>query len=328
MRKKKKPFVKEVSCLNCGTVLHGKFCAACGQKAFIDKDNFFHLAFEFIADYFHFDGKFFHTLKALVVSPGKITREYILGKRKTFLNPIQMYLFISAIFFIVITTLSGTKNTNESASFEELVKMRDSLEKHKKIVAENKRDLTTFSIDEFGFLINNRFYTIQDYDSVQNTLTPDMQDPYLIKKFNEKLLAINKRSLDPRDAQILYNNTIINALPKVFFLILPLFALVLFIFFHKYPYADHIIFSLHFHTIAFALFLLLAAFSYLFDLDGNIMLLFGTIAMLIYLFLSIKRAYANTWLKTSLKYVGFLLLYGFTFFSVMIAYLILVVFLV
>jgi hypothetical protein len=78
-KKKKELFVKELACLNCDTALSGKFCTNCGQKAFLDKSNFFLLVYEFVSDYFHFDGKFFSTLKALLLRPGHITREFILG---------------------------------------------------------------------------------------------------------------------------------------------------------------------------------------------------------------------------------------------------------
>lgn len=81
-------------------MLTDQCCSHCGQKAGLDKDHFWHLVWHFISDYFHFDGKFLNTAKAILTRPGKVTREYLDGKRKTYLHPIQMYLFVIALFFI------------------------------------------------------------------------------------------------------------------------------------------------------------------------------------------------------------------------------------
>ncbi len=82
-----KEYHHEENCLNCGYPLIGKFCGNCGQKAFLHKDSFWHMASHFIGDYFHYDSKFWITLKTLFTKPGIVTLEFIQGKRVKYLTP-------------------------------------------------------------------------------------------------------------------------------------------------------------------------------------------------------------------------------------------------
>lgn len=54
----------------------------------------------FFQDITHFDGKFFSTLRYLIFKPGFLSREYMMGRRNSYLNPIRMYVFTSAFFFL------------------------------------------------------------------------------------------------------------------------------------------------------------------------------------------------------------------------------------
>jgi hypothetical protein len=95
------PERKEKDCLNCGTIVQGRFCHVCGQENLVFKENFWSLSMHFISDILHFDGKFFRTIKDLFARPGFVPKEYINGKRVRYLDPIRMYLFTSAVFFII-----------------------------------------------------------------------------------------------------------------------------------------------------------------------------------------------------------------------------------
>ncbi len=89
-------------CLNCGTIVAGKFCQQCGQENIEVKESFIQIVYHFIEDITHFDGKLIKTLKYLITKPGFLTKEYVTGKRASYIHPIRMYLFISAIFFLFI----------------------------------------------------------------------------------------------------------------------------------------------------------------------------------------------------------------------------------
>ena len=94
------PQRKEKNCLNCGTTVIGKYCHNCGQENIVPKESVWHLVTHFFNDITHFAGKFFSTLKDLLFKPGFLSKEYIKGRRATYLNPVRMYLFTSFIFFL------------------------------------------------------------------------------------------------------------------------------------------------------------------------------------------------------------------------------------
>jgi len=79
----------------------GRYCHVCGQENVEPKESFWHLLTHFFNDITHFDGKFFITLKDLLFKPGFLSKEYMIGRRASYLNPVRMYVFTSAIFFLL-----------------------------------------------------------------------------------------------------------------------------------------------------------------------------------------------------------------------------------
>ena len=88
----------EAACLNCGTRLIGSHCHACGQHAHVHKTiaAFFH---DLMHGVFHFEGKIWRTLPMLAWHPGKLTREYIDGRRASYVSPIALFLFVVFLTF-------------------------------------------------------------------------------------------------------------------------------------------------------------------------------------------------------------------------------------
>src|SRR6185437_6499375 len=96
------PLRAEKNCLNCGAVVEGRYCEVCGQENKETKETVWQIAAYFFEDLTHFDGKFFTSLKYLILKPGFLAEQYIKGKRIKYLNPIRMYLFVSAVFLLVL----------------------------------------------------------------------------------------------------------------------------------------------------------------------------------------------------------------------------------
>ncbi len=90
-------------CLNCGVPLDAidRFCHNCGQANTTKKLSFKDFFNEFFASIFSYDSRLRHTIIALLFSPGKISKEYIHGKRVKYANPFRFYLSVSIIFFII-----------------------------------------------------------------------------------------------------------------------------------------------------------------------------------------------------------------------------------
>lgn len=105
----------ERACLNCGTVLIGSHCHACGQAAHVHRTlgAFFH---DLLHGVFHFEGKIWRTLPLLAWRPGKLTREYIDGRRASYVSPIALFLFVVFLSFAVFNAMGDAITVNNTAA--------------------------------------------------------------------------------------------------------------------------------------------------------------------------------------------------------------------
>jgi Tfp pilus assembly protein PilX len=87
-------------CLNCDTALDGRFCHACGQPAHVHR-TIGHVFEEFLHGVLHLDTKAWRTLPLLLFKPGKLTREYVHGKRARYIAPFATFLFTVFLMFFV-----------------------------------------------------------------------------------------------------------------------------------------------------------------------------------------------------------------------------------
>jgi Protein of unknown function (DUF3667) len=96
--------IKGIECLNCKQPLEGQenFCSYCGQKNSIKQLSFTNFIGNLFSGFFSYDSRFWRTFIPLLTKPGKVSKEYIEGKRIRFVNPFQLYLNISIIFFLLL----------------------------------------------------------------------------------------------------------------------------------------------------------------------------------------------------------------------------------
>ena len=62
---------------------------------------------EFLEDFLELDSRFTRTMKPLLFLPGKLTRDYLDGRRFRYTPPLRLYIFSSMIFFILAGMLAG-----------------------------------------------------------------------------------------------------------------------------------------------------------------------------------------------------------------------------
>jgi len=93
------------SCLNCGAPLSGPYCGACGQKAHVHR-SVLHAVEEFLHGIVHFDSKFWRTLPLLLFRPGKLTREYVRGRRARYVAPVALFLLTVFSMFLLFGSVS------------------------------------------------------------------------------------------------------------------------------------------------------------------------------------------------------------------------------
>lgn len=92
------------ACANCGAAITGRFCASCGQDA-RQRLTVMELGQQVAGGLFNLDSRLWRTLRDLAV-PGRITAEYLAGRRVRYLPPVQTYLVAALLFFSILP--SGT----------------------------------------------------------------------------------------------------------------------------------------------------------------------------------------------------------------------------
>ncbi len=96
------PVQSGTACQNCGTLIPVRFCSACGQLGTDFHRPVWDLVASSIGDMFALDGRLWRTLPKLLLRPGRMTREYIDGKRARFVPPFRLFLLTSVIFFLAM----------------------------------------------------------------------------------------------------------------------------------------------------------------------------------------------------------------------------------
>jgi hypothetical protein len=94
------------SCENCGAVLQGPFCHQCGQPEKTPIRNLLALSNDAFDYLFDVDARVWRTLVSLFFRPGRLTELYLRGQRMSFVRPLRIYLVMSALLFVVVTSMS------------------------------------------------------------------------------------------------------------------------------------------------------------------------------------------------------------------------------
>ncbi len=90
-------------CHNCSHPLDisDPFCPNCPQANSNNKLTLKDFFDEFFASLISYDSRLLKTLSALLTKPGKITRDYIEGKRVSYTNPFRFLLSLSIVYFLM-----------------------------------------------------------------------------------------------------------------------------------------------------------------------------------------------------------------------------------
>lgn len=297
---------KTESCLNCGYKLDTsfEFCPACGQENTDNQISFGRLVSEFFSNYFSLDSRFGRSIFPFFFKPGTLTREFMDGKRVKYANPIRLYLVVSLIHFFImnvyldsIATHGKIFSTDEKnqAALDSLVldPVADSL-----IQAEIKPMINVMAKDTAEkdqsdnwpmsdqdwktiYKMSQKSYTVQDIeDSIHNE-----SRPYMAQKINRqviKIMSSDKHTL---------NMFIVKNIPMLMFFLLPLYALILKVFFRKKLYINHLIHGLHIHSLTFIL-LSLFWLTKLFSEDlASIIDFYMFLMICVYVVLSFRNTY-------------------------------------
>lgn len=84
-------------CLNCGEILTGPYCRACGQKADTRRVTLHGLLHEIPHAILHLDRGFFATLRALSHHPGEVINGWLDGQRIRWFNPFTLLVVLAGL---------------------------------------------------------------------------------------------------------------------------------------------------------------------------------------------------------------------------------------
>ncbi|MDG2521243.1 DUF3667 domain-containing protein [Caulobacter segnis] len=102
-------------CADCGAQTSGKFCSNCGQPTHVHR-SLLHLGEEILHGVMHFDSRIWRTLPLLFLNPGRLTREWIEGKRSRYVSPLGMYLFTVFVVFMLLSFAPAARNEGEPST--------------------------------------------------------------------------------------------------------------------------------------------------------------------------------------------------------------------
>lgn len=294
-------------CLNCETKLQDTFCHHCGQKDIPKRQTLGELLTNFISSFWSFEGKFFSTIKFLIIKPGFLATEYNVGRRERYYHPARMYVFISFVFFLILSLFPndelkrGMVNGDFSDHNKDTLVIKDSINTTVdsiKIVSKRKKG---------GFTIIGNYSTVKEYDSIQNALPEERRHGWFVKNLFRKSIEINMKYQGNREELVSdFSNAFFDNFSKVLFWLLPFFALLLKLLYVRRDYfcSEHLVFSIYYYNF--------------FYFAGSLQAVTGAIPFLewaspfigfwivLYLLFAMKRTYKQGWGKTIVKYILFL----------------------
>ena len=376
----------EKNCLNCNTEVQGRFCHNCGQENVEPKETVWGLVSHFFHDITHFDGKFFSSLKWLIIKPGFLSKEYIIGRRARHLNPIRMYVFTASLFFILffsffydikdfnVRTSDKRKNTkqdilvseksketgftkdetksdsaNNEKGYRYINKFADSGIADKKNEDKNQdRSLKTENqaksessgrqknVNDTNFTFffkTNEFHSVEQYDSVQHSLSSEQRDGWFTRAVKRKEIHLSQRIKEEGTTKVFSQmfDKFMHSFPQILFFSLPLIALVLQLLYirrrKQFFYVNHGIFLIHIYIYSFINLIVYFSIGKLGKIFGWDWVSWIQFALFLYALWYVYKAMRNFYGQRRFKtIVKFLLLNTFTIFIITFLFILFFIF--
>ncbi|MBL7773774.1 MAG: DUF3667 domain-containing protein [Chitinophagaceae bacterium] len=270
------------TCNNCDyqpQTAHEDFCAQCGQKYHLHLHSFKDTVLHFIADYFHFDNKLWKTILKLFQNCGKLSEEYINGKVASNYNPLSLYIFISAVFFMIyFSMVQYSYNLIKERPSEYHESLQWNSFQTLELNSNEYKDSIYVSPDSARQLMP---ILLEDY---QFELMEDSKTYYLGARLIGAIRGLQHKPVFSLGNAITYfTNSFIKDIPKLFFAFVPLLALFFRLFIRKRTYMECLIFAVYFQCLLFLLILIAALLEALahFSYAASTSLLLGTMLFML-----------------------------------------------
>jgi len=322
-------------CLNCGTGLKGPFCYHCGQPDRNFMRFFPALLRDLMEDLLDLDSRFMRTIKPLLFKPGRLTRDYMNGRRFRYAPPMRLYIFSSIVFFLLAAFLSSDaikindiendhgivhfSADNTDAELEELGEVISTLP----LDAQKQTEIAQIIAEEPDEEANKPLFESADisfndepWDRETNPVAINWLPDWINDRINDEIEGSPQKAEQINDNPNLIVDKIFDILPATMFILLPVVALIFkfwYLFARRY-YVEHLIFSLHNHSFIFVSLIVLLLAGLTGDLFGangypaaatGIEWLVSISSMWIplYLLISLRVVYQQNWWLTVGKFL-------------------------
>ena len=326
-------------CPNCGKPMIGAYCAVCGQARDVNRRSVWGLIKVLVEDIASFDSRIMRTGWALVLRPGELASAFREGRTQRYLPALRLYLFVSLIFFLVlgatnlalmqlvvnatptkITWIKGQayipnpaydKDDGDTQFMPKMIKM------------DNKKALKPGGHYEYS----SKIYFFAPIGAYHVNLTPEARARLKEASVN---IEIGEKPNSPAKAKAAektkswieahvfdglqrlaadpaaLNGPMTTWIPRILFLLMPLYAMWLALFYirqrKQFYFVDHLIFSLTIHTFGFVLLLAAAGAAQL--LSGEAVA-WGALAIAaVYGLIATRNFYRQNWFWTVVKFAS------------------------
>ena len=106
-------------CKNCNHAVYDLYCSHCGQKSNPGKITFSFLSNEVFHFFTHLEKGFAFTSFEMVIHPGKTTKNFIEGKRKSYQPPISYFLIWTTIYILVLILIEKIFGKNVVINYKD-----------------------------------------------------------------------------------------------------------------------------------------------------------------------------------------------------------------
>jgi hypothetical protein len=322
---------KPGSCANCAHPLLGPYCAVCGQPTKTTRRSVRILVHDFVVDFINMDSRILRTARALLLQPGELPAAFRRGQTQPYSPAIRLYLFVSLVFFVLLSVANiaimqfEVKATPQKVIWQngEPFIANPAYDKDetdpdvKKIIkplipVRKEKALRPGGL--FNYSEETHFFApIGAYHSNLPQAARDrLKDPGIVKitgpgqkeaDWAERNVygTLNKLAADPAAL----NGPLTTWLPRVMFLLLPLYALLLALFYMRqrkdFYLVDHLVFSLNIHTFVFVMLMVCVGLAQI--MAGEAVSWIFFVAMSVYILLAMKRFYSQGWVITTVKFL-------------------------
>lgn len=313
-------------CGNCGAPLLGPHCYACGQPVKGLVRHFTSIVGDFFDSVFDLDARTWRSLLPLLFRPGHLSCEYFEGRRVRYVSPVRLFFFLCVAAFFALQLVvevdddaivqieagarsdlpvdaqGGTAPAPAPQADGATAGPPPAAAAERDAGAEPDADREGFDFDVAG----------RRWHPVDNPVVVEGIPAFANHALNQALARVEVNSRRIKDAPGLLVRPFLENLPAALFVLLPVFAALLKVFFvfKRRLYMEHLIVALHSHAFLCASLLLLAGLMALREVIGagawfeatgvaeGLLLAW----MPLYLLLMQRRVYRQNWLLTLLKF--------------------------